>query len=123
MANTYLLLIDQVYIQPLQTPEVEVELVDVITRIDFHYEATSPTGTKITWNSSKNMLTPDPKNYITYKDITYEKCQDWVRPIEVDELEIKKLLDIQIEEKETQKYLKPEKLPWEFLPPGVEENE
>ena len=47
MANTYLLLIDQVYIQPLQTPEVEVELVDVITRIDFHYEATSPTGGRL----------------------------------------------------------------------------
>ncbi len=121
MASTYLLLIDQIYVQPVQTLETEDDLLDVITRVDFHYEATSPTGTKMSWQSSKDMSNPAPENYIAYKDVTYEDCQDWVKLNEEDELEIKKILDSQIEEIEFQKYIKPDKMPWEELPPGQEE--
>ena len=38
MANTYLLLIDQLYIQPVQTPNPDedgTEILDVITKIDY----------------------------------------------------------------------------------------
>ena len=47
MANTYLLKIDQLYIKPVYAPNAEedgTELVDVITRVDFYYEATSSTS-------------------------------------------------------------------------------
>ena len=40
MANTYLLLIDNVYIQPIQNGGTDDELTTVITKVDYRYEAT-----------------------------------------------------------------------------------
>ena len=114
MANTYRLLIDNLYVQPLQTPEVEVELPMVITKVDYHYEATSEQGTIVRHKDSKEMQAPDIDNFTKYEDVTYEDVQDWVRHDQVSELELYEILDNRISEIEKQKYVKVEKTPWEL---------
>ena len=96
MANTYRLLIDNLYVQPLQTPEVEVELPMVITKVDYHYEATSEQGTIVRHKDSKEMQAPDIDNFTKYEDVTYEDVQDWVRHDQVSELELYEILDNRI---------------------------
>lgn len=114
MANTYRLLIDNLYVQPLQTPEIEVELPMVITKVDYHYEATSEQGTIVRHKDSKEMQAPDIDNFTKYEDVTYEDVQDWVRHDQVSELELYEILDNRISEIEKQKYVKVEKTPWEL---------
>lgn len=126
MENTYLLLIDQLYIQPVYAPNPEedgTELIDVVTRVDYRYEATSPDGTVVNWKSVKNMPEAILGEFIDYANVTYEMVQDWVRHNEEEEADVFNVLDNQIKEIEINKYTKPEKLPWEELPPGVDENE
>ena len=127
MANTYLLKIDQLYIKPVYAPNPEydeTELVDVITRVDFYYEATSETGTVKKYKITKNLDRPtESEGYQDYRDVSYETVQDWVRLLENEQQDVYDLLSNQIDEAENQDYLRPEKLPWEYLPPGVEENE
>ena len=125
MANTYLLLIDQLYIQPVldtSSDEETSELIDVVTRVDYRYEATSEDGTIVNWPGTKNMGNPDPEAFLEYSNVTYETAQNWVRHSEEEESHIYMVLDNQITEREINKYTKPEKLPWEELPPGEDEN-
>tara|TARA_B110000503_G_scaffold60661_1_gene96303 strand:+ start:397 stop:795 length:399 start_codon:yes stop_codon:yes gene_type:complete len=125
MANTYLLLIDQLYIQPVQTPNPDedgTEILDVITKIDYNYEATSPIGNIRKYHGTKIMPSPTTaEGYFEYKDVTYEIAQSWVKNSEEDEEIIYRLLDTQIEEQEKEKFVVPGKLPWEELPPGQQE--
>ena len=121
MGNTYLLLIDQIYIQPLQSPEVEVELINVVTAIDYRYECTSEHGTVVNFNSTKNMPSPSPDSFTKYEDVTYEMAQDWVRHTQPEELEVYKILDDKIKDIESPRFVKPDVMPWEVLPPGEDE--
>ena len=104
MANTYLLLIDQLYIQPVQTPNPDedgTEILDVITKIDYNYEATSPIGNIRKYHCTKIMPSPTTaEGYLEYKDVTYEIAQSWVKNSEEDVEIIYRLLDTQIEEQE-----------------------
>lgn len=121
MANTYLLLIDQIYVQPVQNIDEESELINVITKIDWRYEATSETGTVTNFTGVKMMGSPSTGSYIEYSDVTYEMAQDWCRLSEDEELRVYEVLDSQINIIEQQKYIKPDIMPWEKLPPGQEE--
>ena len=121
MANTYLLLIDQLYIQPVQNIGTEDKLVDVVTAIDFRYEGTSENGTVVNYRHTKHMEDPEKDGFTNYSDVTYETAQDWVRLSDEEESEIHKILDDQIKDIETPKFVKPDKMPWEELPPGQEE--
>ena len=121
MANTYRLLIDNLYVQPLQTPEVEVELPMVITKVDYHYEATSEQGTIVRHKDSKEMQAPDIDNFTKYEDVTYEYVQDWIRHTEPEESDVYKILDDQIKDIESPRFVKPDVMPWEVLPPGEDE--
>ena len=121
MANTYLLLIDQIYIQPLQTPEVEVELINVVTAIDYRYEGTSEFGTVVNFKSTKNMPSPSSDSFTKYEDVTYEMAQDWIRHTEPEESDVYKILDDQIKDIESPRFVKPDVMPWEVLPPGEDE--
>lgn len=121
MGNTYLLLIDQIYIQPLQTPEVEVELINVVTAIDYRYECTSEHGTVVNFNSTKYMPSPSSDSFIKYDNVTYEMAQDWVRHTQPEELEVYKILDDKIKDIESPRFVKPDVMPWEVLPPGEDE--
>ena len=125
MANTYLLLIDNVYIQPIQNGGTDDELTSVITKVDYRYEATSEDGTVVNYKDSKFLEDPNVDSFKAYETITYEEVQDWVRHSTSDEEELFKILDAQISEIENQKYVKAEKTPWEIqitnIPP--DENE
>ncbi len=121
MANTYLLLIDQLYIQPEQNTETGDELVNVVTAVDFRYEATSDKGTVVNYRHTKHMEDPDKDLFTKYSDVTYEMVQGWCWHSEAEELEIYKILDDQIKDIETPRYVKPEKMPWDVLPPGQQE--
>lgn len=121
MANTYLLLIDQIYVQPVQNIDEESELINVITKVDWRYEATSETGTVTNFTGIKMMGLPSTESYIEYSDVTYEMAQDWCRLPEEEELRVYRVLDNQINIIEQQKYVKPDIMPWEVLPPGQEE--
>ena len=121
MANTYLLLIDQIYVQPVQNIDEESELINVITKIDWRYEATSETGTVTNFTGVKMMGSPSTGSYIEYSDVTYEMAQNWCRLSEDEELRVYEVLDSQINIIEQQKYIKPDIMPWEELPPGQEE--
>jgi hypothetical protein len=121
MANTYLLLIDQLYIQPVQNIGTEDQLVDVVTAIDFRYEGTSEHGTVVNYRHTKHMEDPDKDGFTSYSDVTYEMAQGWCWHSEAEESEIYKILDDKIKDIETPKYVKPEKMPWEELPPGQQE--
>lgn len=125
MANTYLLLIDQLYIQPVletSSDEETSELINVVTRVDYRYQATSSSGTVVTWPSTKNMGAPDQEAFLEYDNVTYEIAQDWVRHGEEEETHIYMVLDNQITEQEVNRFQIPDKLPWEVLPPSAEEN-
>lgn len=121
MANTYLLLIDQIYVQPVQNIDEDSELINVITKIDWRYEATSETGTITNFTGVKMMGSPNPESFVNYNDVTYEMAQDWCRLSEDEELRVYEVLDNQINNIEKQKFLKPDVMPWEVLPPGEEE--
>ena len=124
MANTYLLLIDQLYIQPVQTPNPDedgTEILDVITKIDYNYEATSPIGNIRKYHGTKIMPSPTTaEGYFEYKDVTYEIAQSWVKNSDEEEETIFRLLDSQITELEKGRFVVPAILPWEVLPPGIE---
>lgn len=123
MANTYLLLIDQLYIQPVldtSSEEEASELIDVVTRIDYRYQATSEDGTIANWQGTKNMGLPEQESFLEYNNVTYEIAQDWVRHSEEEETHIHMVLDNQITEQEVNRFQKPDKMPWEVLPPGVD---
>ena len=126
MANTYLLLIDQLYIQPVldissDTTSETSELIDVVTRVDYRYEATSEDGTIVNWSGTKNIQDPNKENFLEYNNVTYENVQDWVRHGEEEETHIYMVLDNQITEQEVNRFQIPDKMPWEVLPPGVDE--
>ena len=121
MANTYLLLIDQLYVQPVQNIGTSDELIDVVTAIDFRYEGTSEHGTVVSFSLNKEMEDPNNDVFTRYSDVTYETAQDWVRLTEVEESEIHKILDDQIKDIESPRFVKPDKMPWEVLPPGADE--
>lgn len=126
MANTYLLLIDQLYIQPVLDTSTEgetSELINVVTRVDYRYEATSEDGTIANWQSTKNVESPEQESFLEYNNITYEIVQDWVRHSEEEETHIHMVLDNQITEQEVNRFQVPDRMPWEVLPPGAEENE
>ena len=123
MANTYLLLIDQLYVQPVLDTSSEdetSELINVVTRVDYRYEATSEDGTIVNWHSTKNMGEPEQESFLEYNDVTYEIAQDWIRHSEEEETHIYMVLDNQITEKEVNRFQVPDKMPWEVLPPGEE---
>ena len=124
MANTYLLLIDQLYIQAVQTPNPDedgTEILDVITKIDYNYEVTSPTGNIRKYHNTKIMPSPTTaEGYLEYKDVTYEIAQSWVKNSAEEEETIFRLLDSQITELEKGRFVIPASLPWEVLPPGIE---
>lgn len=124
MANTYLLLIDQLYIQPvldISSEEETSELINVVTRVDYRYEATSEDGTIVNWSGTKNIQDPNKENFLEYNNVTYENVQDWVRHGEEEETHIYMVLDNQITEQEVNRFQIPDKMPWEVLPPGVDE--
>ena len=101
MANTYRLLIDNLYSQPIQNQGTENELHMVITAVDYQ-------------RGSKEMEDPDVDNFTTFEDVTYEDVQGWVRHDQVSEVETYEILDRRISEIENQKYVKVEKTPWEL---------
>lgn len=115
MENTYLLKIDQLYIKPIHSIEDDAEIVDVITRVDFHYEATSPAGTVKKYRVTSDLSRPQTsEGFLTYKDVTYEQIQDWVRLPEMQQEDVYSLLSAQIKEAEDNEYVKPDLLPWEI---------
>tara|TARA_B100000795_G_C22706024_1_gene401593 strand:- start:122 stop:508 length:387 start_codon:yes stop_codon:yes gene_type:complete len=122
MANTYKLKIDQLYIRPTSKDSDGTDIVNVVTKVDYHYEATSPSGTIRRFDGVKLVEgRPEDQDYKAYEDITYEISQDWARHTDEEQINIYKILDSQITEAEDKIYLMPEKLPWESLPPGQEE--
>ena len=121
MANTYLLLIDQLYVQPVQNLGEETELINVVTKVDWRIKGTSETGTISNFVGTKMLGSPNLENYTQYNDVTYEIAQDWCWLSDEEKSNIYQVIDSQIDIIEQQKYLKPEKMPWEELPPGQEE--
>jgi hypothetical protein len=64
---------------------------------------------------------PNLEDYIQYDDVTYEMAQDWCWLSDQEKSNIYKVIDSQIKDIETPKFVKPDKMPWEALPPGQEE--
>lgn len=121
MANTYLLLIDQLYVQPVQNLGEETELINVVTKVDWRIKGTSETGTISNFIGTKMLGSPNLENYTPYDDVTYEMAQDWCWLSEEEKSNIYQVIDSQIDIIEQQKYLKPDTMPWEVLPPGQAE--
>lgn len=121
MANTYLLLIDQLYVQPVQNLGEETELINVVTKVDWRIKGTSETGTISNFIGTKMLGSPNLENYTSYDDVTYEKAQDWCWLSDEEKSNIYQVIDSQIDIIEQQKYLKPDTMPWEELPPGQAE--
>ena len=67
------------------------------------------------------MPSPSSDSFTKYEDVTYEMAQDWIRHTEPEESDVYKILDDQIKDIESPRFVKPDVMPWEILPPGEDE--